>query len=51
MKILFTGDVMLGRLLNNVINWENYTYVLGDTLNIINSADLSIICVIRVSVK
>jgi capsule synthesis protein PGA_cap len=51
MKILFTGDVMLGRLLNNVINWTNYTYVWGDTLNIIRGADLAIICVIRVSVK
>ena len=51
MKILFTGDVMLGRLLNNVINWENYKYVWGDTLNIIRGADLAIICVIRVSVK
>ena len=51
MKILFTGDVTLGRILNNVINWENYTYVWGDTLNIIRSAYLSIICVIRVSVK
>jgi poly-gamma-glutamate synthesis protein (capsule biosynthesis protein) len=51
MKILFTGDVMLGRLLNNVINWKNYTYVWGDTLNIIRGADLAIICVIRVSVK
>ena len=39
MKILFTGDVMLGRLLNNVINWENYTYVWGDTLNIIRGAE------------
>ena len=51
MKILFTGDVTLGRLLNNVINWENFTYVWGNTLNIIRSADLSIICVIKVSVK
>jgi hypothetical protein len=42
---------MLGRLLNNVINWENYKYVWGDTLNIIRSVDIAIICVIRVSVK
>jgi hypothetical protein len=39
MKILFTRDVMLGRLVNNLLNRENYTYVLGDTLDIIGSAD------------
>lgn len=43
MKILFTGDVMLGRLLNNVLNWENYMYIWGDTLDIIRNADLSLI--------
>jgi poly-gamma-glutamate capsule biosynthesis protein CapA/YwtB (metallophosphatase superfamily) len=43
MKILFTGDVMLGRLVNNVLNLTNYTYIWGDTLEIIRNADLSLI--------
>lgn len=34
---------MLGRLLNNVLNWENYMYIWGDTLDIIRNADLSLI--------
>jgi hypothetical protein len=33
MKILFTGDVMLGRLVSNLLKRENYTCVLGDTLD------------------
>jgi len=43
MKILFTGDVMLGRLLNNVLNRKNYMYIWGDTLDIIRNANLSLI--------
>lgn len=43
MRILFTGDVMLGRLVNNLLDRENYTYVWGDTLEIIRNADLSLI--------
>lgn len=43
MKILFTGDVMLGRLVNDLLNRENYTYVWGDTLDMVRSADLSLI--------
>lgn len=43
MKILFTGDVMLGRLLNNVLNRKNYMYIWGDTLDIVRNANLSLI--------
>lgn len=49
MQIAFTGDVMLGRLINKVLCKENSTYVWGDTLPIILAANLSLInleCVI-----
>lgn len=44
-----TGDVMLGRLVNSVLDNDAYTYVWGDTIDIIRNADLSLInleCVI-----
>lgn len=34
---------MLGRLVNKFLNRENYTYVWGDTLDIIRNADLSLV--------
>jgi len=43
MKILFTGDVMLGRLVNSVLSNEKFTYVWGDTIDIIRSSDISLI--------
>ena len=49
MQIAFTGDIMLGRLVNSVLCKNKFTYVWGDTLDIIRSADLSLInleCVI-----
>ena len=35
MKIAFIGDVMLGRLVNSVPSNDKFTYVWGDTLNVI----------------
>src|SRR4051812_19743103 len=43
MKILFTGDVMLGRLVNSVLSNDNYAYVWGDTIDIIRNSDISLI--------
>lgn len=43
MQILFVGDVMLGRLVNNVLPNENFTYVWGNTIDIIKNADFSLI--------
>ena len=43
MQILFTGDVMLGRLVNNVFANNEFTYVWGNTINIIKGADFSLI--------
>ena len=43
MQILFTGDVMLGRLVNNVLANNEFTYVWGDTIDIIKGADFSLI--------
>ncbi len=43
MQILFIGDVMLGRLVNSVISKDRFTYVWGDTIDIIRNADLSLI--------
>lgn len=43
MKILFTGDVMLGRLINSVLSNDRFTYVCGDTIDIIRNADISLI--------
>ncbi len=43
MQILFGGDVMLGRLVNNVLADNEFTYVWGDTIDIIKGADFSLI--------
>lgn len=48
-KICFCGDVMLGRLVNNVLERDNFKYVWGSTLKIWKKADFRIInleCVI-----
>ncbi len=47
--MVFTGDVMLGRLVNQSIRVKGYEYPWGDTLAIINNSDLSFVnleCVI-----
>lgn len=44
-----TGDVMLGRLVNSVLDNNGFTYIWGDTIDIIRDTDLSLInleCVI-----
>jgi len=49
LQLAIAGDVMLGRLVNTVLSKSNYAYVLGDTIDIIRNADLSLInleCVI-----
>lgn len=43
MKIAFTGDVMLGRIVNKYINLNKPSYVLGNTLPILKKADIRII--------
>ena len=43
MQILFAGDVMLGRLVNKVLANTQFTYVWGDTIDIIKRADFSLI--------
>lgn len=43
MQILFVGDVMLGRLVNKVLANAQFTYVWGDTIDIIKRADFSLI--------
>src|SRR5918994_1839844 len=43
MQIFFSGDVMLGRLVNNVLANNEFTYVWGDTIDIIKGADFSLI--------
>lgn len=43
MQILFTGDVMLGRIVNDVLKNDDFSYVWGNALNIIKNADLSLI--------
>ena len=43
MQLLFTGDVMLGRLVNNVFANNEFTYVWGNTINIIKGSDFSLI--------
>ncbi|HEU4483705.1 MAG TPA: CapA family protein [Nitrososphaeraceae archaeon] len=43
MQILFAGDVMLGRLVNKVLANAQFTYVWGDTIDIIKRADFSLI--------
>ncbi len=50
--MVFTGDVMLGRLVNQAIHIKGFEYPWGDTLPIIKDADLSLInleCVIAKS--
>ncbi|MCL4387077.1 CapA family protein, partial [Patescibacteria group bacterium] len=42
MKILFVGDVMLGRLVNEALKKLQPSYVWGDTLSIFNTANLRI---------
>ena len=42
MKILLVGDVMLGRLVNDILKKENPKYPWGDTLRIFKMADLRI---------
>lgn len=47
--LAFTGDVMLGRLVNRVLTFDGYQYVWGDTLDTLREADLRLInleCVI-----
>jgi poly-gamma-glutamate capsule biosynthesis protein CapA/YwtB (metallophosphatase superfamily) len=49
LQITLTGDVMLGRLVNSVLGKDRYTYVWGNTIDILREADLSLInleCVI-----
>lgn len=43
MRVAITGDVMLGRLVNSVLDSNSYAYVWGDTIDIIRNADLSLI--------
>jgi poly-gamma-glutamate synthesis protein (capsule biosynthesis protein) len=43
MQILFAGDVMLGRLVNKVLAKDQFTYVWGNTIDIIKRADFSLI--------
>lgn len=42
MRILFIGDVMLGRLVNEVLKYEKPEYIWGDTLKIFKKAELRI---------
>ncbi|KKM02440.1 hypothetical protein LCGC14_1784390, partial [marine sediment metagenome] len=47
--MVFTGDVMLGRLVNQTIRIKGFEYPWGDTLPIMKDANLSLInleCVI-----
>lgn len=49
MEILLVGDVMIGRLINDLLKNERPAYIWGDTLPIFNQADLRVInleCVI-----
>ena len=43
MQIFFSGDVMLGRLVNNVLANNEFSYVWGDTIDIIKGSDFSLI--------
>ena len=43
MQIFFSGDVMLGRLVNNVLAKNEFSYVWGDTIDIIKGSDFSLI--------
>lgn len=40
MKLLFIGDVMLGRLMNDRLKDNSFSYPWGDTLDIFNSVDV-----------
>jgi hypothetical protein len=40
MQVAITGDVILGRLVNSVLDNNGDTHVWGDTINIIRNADL-----------
>lgn len=40
LKLLFVGDVMLGRLVNDCLKEEPFEYPWGDTLDIFESADV-----------
>lgn len=42
MRIILVGDVMLGRLVNEALKTEPFTYPLGDTLPLFKKADLRI---------
>lgn len=47
--LALTGDVMLGRLVNNALPLDGYSYVWGNVLSLIKDADISLInleCVI-----
>lgn len=39
-KLLFVGDVMLGRLVNDCLSEKSFTYPWGDTLDVFRSADV-----------
>jgi len=41
--LAFTGDVMLGRLVNEMIRHMGASYVWGDTLPLLKRADLRLI--------
>jgi len=43
MQISVVRDVMLGRLVNSVLGNDIFTYVWGDTLDILCADDLSLI--------
>lgn len=42
MRIVFLGDVMLGRLVNEILKKEKPEYIWGNTLEILKKADLKI---------
>jgi len=42
LKLAFLGDIMLGRLVNDYANLYGYKYPLGNTVKILNKADLII---------
>lgn len=42
MKLLFVGDVMLGRLVNENLKYASFEYPFGDTLPIFKNADVKI---------
>ncbi|TMC93462.1 MAG: CapA family protein, partial [Chloroflexi bacterium] len=42
MKLLFVGDVMLGRLVNEVLKGKPPAYPWGDTLSLLRDTDVRI---------